>query len=115
MNKRWHYQMLRFWLTSPAQTALQIIAIVSFIISAVWFVTEPSFEPILAFLGGAAALISSFVDTRKQNNNFDAGSKTASQHIKPDNHHDNLPEPVQQKSAQSLKLDHKVDKCKKVF
>lgn len=49
--------------TSPAQVSLLIIAIVSFIVSVVWFVTEPSFEPFLAFLAGIASLIGAFVDT----------------------------------------------------
>lgn len=39
---------------------LRILAALSGIIAVIWFVATPSYEPLLAVLGGVAALVSSF-------------------------------------------------------
>jgi hypothetical protein len=46
---------------SPSwRSTLRVIAILSWIVSILWLIFEPRFEPLLAFLGGAAVFLGSF-------------------------------------------------------
>jgi len=44
----------------PWRLALRVIAVLSWIVSIAWLIVDPGFEPLLAFLAGAAALLGSF-------------------------------------------------------
>jgi hypothetical protein len=39
---------------------LRVIAVLSWIVSLIWFIAQPGFEPLLAFLSGTAAFLGSF-------------------------------------------------------
>ena len=68
----------------------------------------------MAFLGGMAALISSFVDTDKPSNNSDTNRKANSQNITPNNRHDYFSEPIQQKSTRGRNSGRKIDLYKTI-
>jgi hypothetical protein len=44
----------------PWRLALRMIAVLSWIVALTWFIVQPDFEPLLAFLGGAALFLGSF-------------------------------------------------------
>lgn len=91
----------------PARRALHIIAIVSFIISVLWFLADPGFEPVLAFLGGAAVLIGSFIDRDQSGDHPDSTGVSADQTTELDHQEQDSPEIPGKKPAQrsSRKID----------
>jgi hypothetical protein len=40
---------------------IKLVAIVSMVVSIAWFISDPGFEPALAFAGSISALVSTFV------------------------------------------------------
>lgn len=48
------------------QLILRVIAVAAWLVSAAWLIAEPGYEPLVTFLGGTAAFITSFfVDSRQ--------------------------------------------------
>ncbi|MEM7132091.1 MAG: hypothetical protein AAF702_37645 [Chloroflexota bacterium] len=90
-----------------AKIVLKVISVVSFVIAFIWFVVEPGFEPILAFLGGTAALISSFVDSGQQSNDDETSSNLVNQTVRHDKQYDYLTSSLHKKPVERPKIKYR--------